>query len=115
MGCIDISGVGLVDKIRDSFGTGGWGAARAGMRLLMGMRGFCTARFWPRPAIGSELAVDAERGIGGAALGFSKLPSWFCGKRGLKGGGVIEENAVNVAGPAPIGGLFAPTLLFVDS
>lgn len=32
-----------------------------------------------------ELA-DGLFGIGGGARGFSKLPSWFCGKRGLAGG-----------------------------
>ena len=37
------------------------------------------------PALFMELA-DGLFGIGGGARGFSKLPSWFCGNRGLAGG-----------------------------
>lgn len=37
------------------------------------------------------LAVGMLRGIGGGARGFSKLVSWFEGKRGLVGGLVMVE------------------------
>ncbi len=37
------------------------------------------------------LAVGMLRGMGGGARGFSKLVSWFEGKRGLVGGLVMVE------------------------
>lgn len=51
------------------------------------------------------------RGIGGGARGFSKLPSWFWGKRGEAGGlrtdvyppGVAAPGTVNPSGLSPVG------------
>ena len=61
---------------------GGRGAGRPGTRLgwlAFGVIGV-------KPAGGGML-----RGIGGGARGFSKLVSWFEGKRGLAGGLVTVE------------------------
>lgn len=58
--------------------TGGLGAGRFGVRLVIGGGG----------EVG-EVMADAERGIGGGALGFSKLSSRLRGKRGLAGGLII--------------------------
>lgn len=43
------------------------------------------------PPVVELLAVGMLRGMGGGARGFSKLVSWFEGKRGLVGGLVIVE------------------------
>lgn len=51
------------------------------------------------------LMLAAPLGIGGGALGFSKLDSWFCRYRGLAGG-EINEDAAN--GPEPSTGLLIP-------
>lgn len=71
-------------------GAGADGAGRYGM-----MFGEVTA---PPGGLGAGLAgTRASRGycgIGGALLGFSKLPSWFDGNLGLCGGlitGLISE------------------------
>lgn len=41
-------------------------------------------------------------GIGGGARGFSKLPSWFCGNLGLRGGEMVAAGSIAVARPALI-------------
>ena len=90
-----ISVDGLLAAIGASLETGGCGAGLTGTRLVMGTDGgFGAGRIWTRLVIDDEMVGDerfglvAARGIGGGARGFSKLPSWFCGKRGLTGGDV---------------------------
>jgi len=63
--------------------VGGFGAARLGTKLLNAV-----ARFGERGPT-PPIPGGALRGMGGGALGFSKLPSWFCGKRGLAGGDIM--------------------------
>lgn len=58
--------------------------------ILAGVGGFGGARLGTKPPT-AGVAAEGPRGIGGGARGFSKLPSWFCGKRGLVGGDVRAE------------------------
>ena len=56
-------------------------------------------------------------GIGGGALGFSKLPSWFCGNLGLEGGDIIDDGDTLLASavlmPRPDAGLCLMPLLLL--
>ena len=72
----DISGRG--EEIVEG-AMGGLGAGRFGVRLVIGGGG---------GEVGDVMA-DAERGMGGGALGFSKLSSPLRGNRGLAGGLII--------------------------
>lgn len=62
--------------------VGALGATRFGTQLV------------PEGEGESGLVAGTALGIGGGALGFSKLPSWFCGNRGLDGGEVSAVNGV---------------------
>lgn len=76
-------------------GPGGLGAGRLGIRLLLPRECFIAVGFGP----------GVLRGIGGGARGFSKLPSEFCGNRGLSGGLIIgvvvklDVDNVGLVGP----------------
>lgn len=79
------------------FVVGGCGAGREGTRLPPAPGGFGAARVGTRePAGAAAVAAGAARGIGGGARGFSKLPSWFCGKRGLVEGEVTVATGLLV-------------------
>lgn len=80
--CAGSSCAGRLEPLLGSFETGGGGAGRTGIKLLVGTPGgFGAARFGTlldrEFALlgGRGFALDEERGIGGGALGFSKLPS----------------------------------------
>lgn len=77
------------------FVVGGCGAGREGTRPAPAPGGFGAARVGTRePAGAAAAAAGAARGIGGGARGFSKLPSWFCGKRGLVEGEVTAATGL---------------------
>jgi hypothetical protein len=83
-------GAGRVGAISRKLVAGGLGAGRFG--IIKAGKG--PGRRAPG-AIGGD-----PTGIGGGARGFSKLPSWFCGNRGLAGGEMtpaIGEYCVDVA------------------
>ena len=98
----DSSGFGRNGKSRD---IGGGGAGRTGARSRrLGRGGFggarCGIMMGGIAGLANALA-DGLFGMGGAARGFSKLPSWFCGNLGLAGGDMMPVFGEKEAGKAP--------------
>lgn len=104
----------LCEGVDTETGAGGAGAGLDGARiggaceggLGAGLLGIRTGGAGPFAVV--KPLVDAPLGMGGGALGFSKLPSWFCGKRGLAGGDIMppptgEKGADTMPVPGVIG------------
>lgn len=70
-------GAGRVGAKSRKLGAGGLGAGLFGIIIVVGD--------WPGLKLVMTLA-GGPVGMGGGARGFSKLPSWFWGNRGLAGG-----------------------------
>lgn len=91
-------------------GAGRWGGVMVGAEV----GGFGAGLLGSMPFADGLLMLPTELagkplGMGGGARGFSKLCSWFCGKRGLCGG---DSTAAGVNGPAltPAVGVVPPCL-----
>ena len=78
---------------------GGWGGGREGMSPAVG--GFGATRWGTIVGDNTGTGEFCEAfGGGGAARGFSKLPSWFWGKRGL-----VAEAGLMPSGYSPCRGI----------